>query len=74
MGLLTAYRKWRMKHNEKENKVQCQIIQDEIRIVLKNKSIWITVSGEAVYKVQPDETAESIVKKAEEVYNTAKRI
>ena len=72
MGIFNVYRKWENKRTEKERVVLRQEIQDEIQIDLRNNTLWLVVGGEAIYKVKQEDTAESIIKRAEEVFATAK--
>lgn len=57
---------------EKEKRCLRQEIQNEIRIVLRKDTLWLVVGGEAIYKVDKNDTAEQIITKAKEVFNTAK--
>lgn len=72
MGILNYYKRYLEKRSKKENDAKRQEIQDEIRIILKNNALWLVVSGEAIYKVNDTDTAEQIIKKTQEVFNTAK--
>ena len=72
MGLLNFYRHWMSSRTEKEKSCLRQEIQNEIRIVLHKDTLWLVVGGEAIYKVNNNDTAEQIITKAKEVFNTAK--
>ena len=64
MGLLSVWRKWRESSKQRTDRTQRQMIEDEITLSLYKDAIWIKVCGEAVAKIDPNETAKSIVDKA----------
>lgn len=64
MGLLSAWRKWRESSKQRTDMTQRQMVEDEITLSLYKDAIWIKVCGEAVAKIEPNETAKSIVEKA----------
>lgn len=72
MGLIDLYKRWTSNRSEKEKQNRRQEIQDEIKIDLLKDSIWLVVGGVAVYKANDSDTAEQIVKKANEIFKTAK--
>lgn len=72
MGLIDFYKRWTSNRSEKEKQNRRQEIQDEIKIALLKDSIWLVVGGVAVYKANDSDTAEQIVKKANEIFKTAK--
>ena len=72
MGLIDFYKRWTSNRTEKEKQNKRQEIQDEIKIALLKDSIWLVVGGVAVYKANDSDTAEQIVKKANEIFKTAK--
>lgn len=72
MGLIDLYKRWTSNRTEKEKQNRRQEIQDEIKIALLKDSIWLVVGGVAVYKANDSDTAEQIVKKANEIFKTAK--
>ena len=72
MGLIDFYKRWTSNRTEKEKQNRRQEIQDEIKIALLKDSIWLVVGGVAVYKAKDSDTAEQIVKKANEIFKTAK--
>lgn len=72
MGLIDLYKRWTSNRSEKEKQNRRQEIQDEIKIALLKDSIWLVVGGVAVYKANDSDTAEQIVKKANEIFKTAK--
>ena len=72
MGLIDFYKRWTSNRTEKEKQNRRQEIQDEIKIDLLKDSIWLVVGGVAVYKANDSDTAEQIVKKANEIFKTAK--
>lgn len=72
MVLIELYKRWTSNRSEKEKQNRRQEIQDEIKIALLKDSIWLVVGGVAVYKANDSDTAEQIVKKANEIFNTAK--
>lgn len=72
MGLIDFYKRWTSNRTEKEKQNRRQEIQDEIKIALLKDSIWLVVGGVAVYKANDSDTAEQIVKKANEIFKTAK--
>lgn len=72
MGLIDLYKRWTSNRSEKEKQNRRQEIQDDIKIALLKDSIWLVVGGVAVYKANDSDTAEQIVKKANEIFKTAK--
>lgn len=72
MGLIDFYKRWTSNRSEKEKQNRRQEIQDDIKIALLKDSIWLVVGGVAVYKANDSDTAEQIVKKANEIFKTAK--
>lgn len=72
MKIFDYYRQWRKKRAEEERNNRRQEIQDEIRIKLDRDSLWLMVGNEAIYKASDSDTAAEIVRKAQEVYQTAK--
>lgn len=72
MWLIDFYKRWTSNRSEKEKQNRRQEIQDEIKIALLKDSIWLVVGGVAVYKANDSDTAEQIVKKANEIFKTAK--
>lgn len=72
MGLIDLYKRWTSNRTEKEKQNRRQEIQDDIKIALLKDSIWLVVGGVAVYKANDSDTAEQIVKKANEIFKTAK--
>ena len=72
MGLLNFYKNWMSNRSEKEKVCLRQEIKNEIRIVLRNDILWLVVGDEAIYKVNSTDTAEQIINRAKEVFNTAK--
>lgn len=72
MGLIDFYKRWTSNRTEKEKQNRRQEIQDDIKIALLKDSIWLVVGGVAVYKANDSDTAEQIVKKANEIFKTAK--
>ena len=72
MWLINLYKRWTSNRSEKEKQNRRQEIQDDIKIALLKDSIWLVVGGVAVYKANDSDTAEQIVKKANEIFKTAK--
>lgn len=72
MGLIDLYKRWTSNRTEKEKQNRRQEIQDDIKITLLKDSIWLVVGGVAVYKANDSDTAEQIVKKANEIFKIAK--
>lgn len=64
MGLLRAWRKWRESSKQRTDRMQRQMVENEITLSLYKDDVWIKVCGEAVAKIEPNETAKSIVEKA----------
>ena len=64
MGLLSVWRKWQESRKQRNDRTQRQMIEYEITLSLYKDAIWIKVCGEAVAKIEPNETAKSIVEKA----------
>ena len=70
MGLLEVWRKWRESSKQRTDRTQRQMVEYEITLSLYKDAIWIKVCGEAVVKIEPNETAESIVEKAKNFKKT----
>ena len=72
MWFINLYKRWTFNRSEKEKRYKRQEIQDEINISLRKDSIWLVVCGVAVYKANENDTAGQIVRKANEIFSTAK--
>lgn len=69
--ILLCFRTMMKNRREREENAMKKYIEDNISVVLKKDSLFITVNGQAVYKADKTDTSEDIVTKVNELLKIA---